>query len=90
MIYKYNFAFRVLEQWEGSTCVSKTPIDVVYNMFFKGQNISDFEVVRRMAQKNNQKTIEMKHYNDWTHREYVSSIMDAYTGEEKPTGEDGF
>ena len=33
-------------------------------MFFKGQNISDFEVVRRMAQKNNQKTIEMKHYDD--------------------------
>lgn len=65
-------------------------IDSVYDMFFKGQNISNFEVVRRMAQKNNQKTIEMKHYNDWTRREYTESIMDAYTWKETPTADDGF
>ncbi|GEM_PF-6933583 len=89
MIYKYNFAFRVLEQWEGSICISKTPIDDVNNSLFKGQNLSDFEAVRKIAQQNNQKTIEMLHYNNWTNKEYTYSIMDAYTGKEEYTGQDG-
>ncbi len=90
MIYKYNFAFRELEQWEGDRCVSKTPIDAVYNQFFRGVNISDFEVVRRMAQRNGQREIELRHYNDWTKREYSYSFMDAYTGDQRSTGDDGF
>lgn len=51
MTIKYNLDARFLEYWDGDKLVSEIPVDKIHRQYYCGENICDWEVVRRMGEK---------------------------------------
>lgn len=94
MTIKYNMEDRFFEYWDGDKCVSQTHIDKVHKQYFCGENICDWDVVRRMALRNNQDKVEVWTYNPWTRRRFLYSHLYAEKIDGRiqqiQTGETGF
>lgn len=94
MIVKYNLEDRYLQYWDGDRLVSEKHIEQVYRENFRGENLCDWEVVRRMGLRNHQDRVEVWMYNPWSKRWYLCEYLYTTKIDGKihleRTGENGF
>lgn len=78
--YKYNLSGRKLQVHKEGRCIAEDDIDKVYKYFYPYDNLSDWDVVKKMARRNNQGVIEIRTC-DYSGKFHTYAYLDVLTGE---------